>query len=83
MHKGKKHSGSESHIKILCPKCLDIRPREGHHIYPQEFWGSTEDGNVEILYLCRTCHWGLQRIVHFAYLEKEQILQLTREWLLQ
>lgn len=76
-----RRQGQESDIKIMCPKCLELKPREGHHIFPKEFWGKQPYG--PFLYLCSQCHWGLQRIVHFPYLEKEQILELTREWLAQ
>jgi hypothetical protein len=68
-----------SPCKILCPKCIRIRPKTAHHIFPKEFWG--EQPNGPFLFLCEACHAGIQKLVHYPSLTKRQILDITAEWL--
>lgn len=64
--------------KILCCKCLEIKPATRHHIYPRRFY----DGAGPLLWLCRKCHDALERIIpQYTRLHKQDYLQLTREFL--
>jgi hypothetical protein len=64
--------------KILCPKCLLILPGTKHHLFPKRFFGS----EGPLLYLCRNCHSDLEKIIpQFQELEKDDYLQITREFL--
>jgi hypothetical protein len=66
--------------KILCPKCLEITQGTKHHIFPKRFFGNGD--STPLLYLCRHCHSELEKIIpQFQQLEKEDYLQLTREFL--
>lgn len=68
-----------SKVKILCPKCIRVRAKTAHHVFPREFFG--EQPNGPFLLLCVTCHAELERIVHHPSLSKRQILDMTAEWL--
>lgn len=39
----------------ICPKCLQLRTLEGHHIYPKRFFGNNGNSKYKI-YLCPDCH---------------------------
>lgn len=71
----------ESPVKILCPKCFRIAPRQGHHIYPQEYFGTSYEGNNTLLYLCETCHKEIDKLVHKPELDEEDCFHITLTWL--
>lgn len=65
--------------KILCSKCLEIKPGTRHHVYPRRFFG----GEGPLLWLCRKCHDALELIIpQHTQLQKQEYLQLTREFIL-
>ena len=39
----------------ICPKCLELKLLEGHHIYPKRFFGNNGNRKYK-LYLCADCH---------------------------
>jgi hypothetical protein len=47
--------------KLLCPKCLQIRQRSRHHIFPVRHFG--RKNNNTILYLCQECHQHLETFI--------------------
>lgn len=64
--------------KILCPKCLEIKPGTKHHVYPQRFFY----GEGPILHLCRKCHDAIERIIpQNVELHPDDYVQLTQEFL--
>lgn len=66
--------------KIICTKCLQVRPASRHHCFPKRFFG----GEGPLLWLCRKCHNDIERIIpQFQKLTKEDYLTLTREFLLE
>lgn len=70
-----------SQCLCLCAKCLRIKPKEAHHVFPREFFGDQPNG--PFILLCQRCHKELDKIVHYRSLTKRQILDITAEWLVE
>lgn len=70
--------------KILCGKCLLVRPGTKHHIYPLRFFKNEagKNGGIPLLWICRKCHDALELILpQHTQLTKQEYLQITREFL--
>lgn len=64
--------------KILCSKCLEVRPGTRHHLWPRRFF----NGRGPILFLCRQCHNLIERLLpQNVELHPDDYLQIAREFL--
>jgi len=45
----------------LCPKCLELKELERHHIKPKRFY--SKDNTQPILYICTNCHREIEGII--------------------
>lgn len=67
----------ESPVTILCPKCLQAKPRSVHHILPQRYY----KGVGPTLDLCRRCHDELEKLIPFEEKSKSFYYRVVREFL--
>ncbi len=65
---------------IMCAACKKIRESSKHHILPLRFYGSSQ--NSPILYLCRTCHDEIERLIPQHHkLDREDYFEIAAEFL--
>lgn len=68
-------------IHSLCPKCLEYRPLERHHMFPQRFFGNG-DKNRSLILLCHECHREIEMILPVEeQLTKEEYLEIHKKFL--
>lgn len=72
---GKKHSAVSS-VKILCPKCKQVRPRTRHHILPKRHFN-----NSPTIDLCAECHRQLEQLIPFYPVETPFYFRVVRDFL--
>jgi len=68
-------------IHSLCPRCLEYRPLERHHMFPRRFFGNGHS-NRSIIPLCHECHREIELIIPFEEeLSKEEYLEIHKKFL--
>ena len=64
----------------VCPKCVQEKPLELHHIFPVRFF--KRKNNKARLALCRDCHLAIERILPLrTRLSKEEYVVIHKLWL--
>ena len=56
-------------LTILCPKCQQIKTGTKHHVFPKRHFKRQK--KPPIVYLCRDCHNGLEKLIPFYKMDKE------------
>lgn len=83
----------ESCVYGMCPRCGQLVWLTKHHVFPQRFFGKTEDGNVAVVLLCRECHDELELLlpewerfsekeylaITFGFIQNESIMVVPRK----
>jgi len=71
---------AKKQLKAICPKCLEVRLLQGHHIFPSRFY--KRNNTTHLLYLCDDCHKEIEAIIpQYQKLTKEEYIDIHKKWL--